>query len=145
MNAFTDLRNILFERELGTNILSELVTRDSEAQLLALTKELKDQIGLDAVIDLANVPDQQGNSVGLRLMSRLRYTAIQEFYSILQQPLSYLENPTSRVNIAHAVASNLSLNEVERLQLLTPIDGSFFNKFDSQGSLPLNCLIVTLA
>ena len=42
LSAFGDIRNLLFDRELGTNVLTEIV--DSE-KLIQMTKEIHKQIG----------------------------------------------------------------------------------------------------
>lgn len=43
LNAFKDLRNLLFDRELGTNLLSEFVTNDASDfdKLLSIMDEVK--------------------------------------------------------------------------------------------------------
>ena len=62
LNAFVDLRNLIFDREIGTNILTDLITgKDEDSQdLIILMKTVKEQLGPiipDILEVLINVPD----------------------------------------------------------------------------------------
>ena len=64
LNCFKDMRNLLFDRELGTNILTEFVTSEPSdfERLHTILIEVKQQlapiIGSEIVHNLANVPDR---------------------------------------------------------------------------------------
>lgn len=73
--AYGDIRNLLFDRELGTNVLTEFATgKDSESEsLLEIAFQIKTQI--DSIFpgilsNLTNVPDTLGSTLGLKLMSK---------------------------------------------------------------------------
>lgn len=64
LNCFKDLRNLLFDRELGTNMLTEFVTSEPSdfdklhTILIEVKTQLAPVIGSDIVVNLANVPNR---------------------------------------------------------------------------------------
>jgi hypothetical protein len=66
--AFGDIRNIMFDREIGTNIITDMVTKEREKDLILLLREIKQTFGLEMVQALTNVPNMQGDTVGLNVI-----------------------------------------------------------------------------
>jgi hypothetical protein len=78
--AYGDVRNLLFDREIGTNIFTDLVTgkQEDNACLILLAKEIFHQMSdMPSILtDLTNIPDKQGGSIGLKVLSKLPYEVI---------------------------------------------------------------------
>ena len=82
LTAFGDLRNLIFDRELGTNILTEFVTgKDQDSQnlieILYLVKEFMEPILPSIMEALTNVPDKQSSTIGLKVLSKLKFSTIE--------------------------------------------------------------------
>lgn len=86
LTAFGDVRNLLFERELGTNILSESVTgqeKDAE-DMLTIAEEVKHQIAQpDILMQLATVPDTQGSNLSLKVLGKTTFEQIERFFTLV--------------------------------------------------------------
>ena len=61
------------------------------------------------VVDLANVPDRQGGSIGLKVMQRLNFRYIKMFLELIDDKLTYVENNVNKTNLFHCILSNRQL------------------------------------
>ncbi len=102
MSAFGDVRNLLFDRELGTNVMTEFA--DSE-RVIEMVKEIRKQIGPEMVERLVNVPDMHGDSVGMRVIAKGSFELIQSFLEVSGN-LTKVENDHNKVNVAHFILGN---------------------------------------
>ena len=117
MSAFGDVRNLLFDRELGTNVMTEFA--DSE-RVIEMAREIRKQIGPEMVERLVNVPDMHGDSVGMRVISKGSFEMIQSFLEVSGN-LTKFKNDHNKVNVAHLIVGNQSLSSKEKLLLVKTI------------------------
>jgi hypothetical protein len=86
LQAFGDIKNILFDREIGTNILSEFINK--EKVFLSFLKELKhsSQEEGNSVFDISeliNIPAKDGQSIAMKVFHCFTHQAIDEFLNIM--------------------------------------------------------------
>jgi hypothetical protein len=74
----------------------------------------------DLIESLINIPDMQGDSVGLRVLSKGSFSHINKFIEASGE-LKRFENSKNGVNAVHAILGNLSLNSKEKLLLIDTV------------------------
>jgi hypothetical protein len=74
----------------------------------------------DLMESLINVPDMQGDSVGLRVLSKGSFSHINKFIEASGE-LKRFENSQNSVNAVHALVGNLSLNSKEKHLLIDSV------------------------
>jgi hypothetical protein len=100
LEAYADLRNLLFDREIGTNILTQYFTKSDDASfedgisLLIEVKKAKltELIPGDVIENLANVPDKKGQTLVMQVLQKTKYNKALKFLEVIERKVTSLIN-----------------------------------------------------
>ncbi|CDW88097.1 UNKNOWN [Stylonychia lemnae] len=147
LKVYGDIRNILFDREIGTNILTDLARYSSQEDFFELLKKIMPlveewKIELEPLI---NSTAQDGSNILMKVFSQFSVDNIEQFIEVVGiENFKKISNKLSKKNLMHYLFQNVYLSGYERTRIyrrLRLIDSRMVDQNDNFGNYPVNYLI----
>eukprot|EP00347_Sterkiella_histriomuscorum_P012585 403368003 len=123
MRAFSDIRNILFDREFGTNILTDLATNTKQQSFLKMLKKITETPQLmkddkQLLSYMLNLPSEDGYNVVSKLIMQFSAGSFEKVLELIGlEMFKTLNNKVKNQNQLHFVFLNSHITPIERLRL----------------------------